>query len=327
MKYLGFLEKIKLAAYIVSTAVSVSIFSVNATSSTSTIAHPNDTGSYKDSFYFVDNGQKYLAVSDLTNGGISLLKAVNGSDTDYKFDKTVIAGNYWAPNVMPADTANTGNFTFITTHFVSNPLSDSYLEYFVYNVRTGVRSSVSPIAFQNYNGKGMIDATVWYESTQNNTIYLIGSRWQVGVNGSRLQWAKMATPSTFTFSEPVDLYDSPTGSSSSDRVDWNRTDIDKVVEAPIWSWWDHNSNGYHELYWSIGHSSPCESNVSAIRRGDINWTGSTPWIYVFNDDMTSSNLISCNYGFLTHPDFTATGKIRATSYNSGKFKIVNQPIW
>jgi len=101
--------------------------------------------------------------------------------------------------------------------------------------------------------------------------------------------------------------------------------------APIWSWWDHNNDGFHELYWSIGPSDPkkpdgsCTPYVKAVRRGDINWNGNTPWIYVWgpaggDGDMMSNNM-DCDH--LTHPDFTDNGLIRATSMNNNQFVIVN----
>jgi hypothetical protein len=112
---------------------------------------------YKDSFYFVDNGIKYLAVSDLTRGGISLLRSFNGSDTDYHFYLSVIDGNNWAPTVVDQ---GSGVFIFVTTEFSFN---NSYLNVFRYNVRTG--QMVTEVGRLNQNGgeRGMTDATIWYE--------------------------------------------------------------------------------------------------------------------------------------------------------------------
>ncbi len=72
---------------------------------------------------------------------------------------------------------------------------------------------------------------------------------------------------------------------------------------------------------SIGPSGPylngiCSIYVQAIRRGDINFNGNTPWIDIWiysggNDDIMSSDQ---DCWLLTHPDFTSTGKIRATGY-------------
>ena len=144
-----------------------------------------------------------------------------------------------------------------------------------------------------------------------------GAKWQEGVLGCRLQWApgnNAEGPYTF----PIDLYDSPNGT---DRVDWTQRgqEIDHVVEAPIWSWWDHNNDGFHELYWSIGPSDPkkpdgsCTPYVKAVRRGDINWNGNTPWIYVWgpageDGDMMSNNM-DCYH--LTHPEFHQKAKAAA----------------
>lgn len=312
----------------VSVSLSLSTFPVYATGSTSTIVTSNANGSYKDSFYFVDNGTKYLAVSNLSlpSGGISILKSYQGSDTDYRPYVNVISGNYWAPALLP--TTLEGIFIVMTTHFESSQLSESYLEYFLYDVRNKVFvSAPSLVPFLGYDGKGMIDVTIWYEASQNDELYLIGSRWEDGVDGSRLQWSKWiyTTPSFFT--APVDLYDTPNVSGSQYRIDRNRTDIHSVVEAPIWSFWDHTNDGHHELYWSIGHSSPCNP-TSTIRRGDLNFEqNGTPWVYVFNDDMTSTNMTPCGNSFLTHPDFTENGNIRATSHDGSQFVIVNQSTW
>jgi len=89
--------------------------------------------------------------------------------------------------------------------------------------------------------------------------------------------------------------------------------------APIWSWWDHNNDGFHELYWSIGPRDPkkpdgsCTPYVKAVRRGDINWSGNTPWIYVWgpageDGDMMSNNM-DCYH--LTHPEFHQKAKAAA----------------
>jgi hypothetical protein len=285
-----------------------------------TIVTRSPTGQYKDSFYFVDNGVKYLAVSDLTRGGVSLLRSYNGSDTDYRFYKNVVGGNNWAPTVV-----NLGNgvFTFVTTEFAFN---NSYLNVFRYNVRTGGRTTA--ISRINLSGgeRGMTDATIWYEPGKG--WYLIGAKWQEGVLGCRLQWGR-GNSAEGPFSFPVDLYDSPNGNR---RVDWGYrgSQVDYVVEAPVWSFWDHNRDGFHELYWSIGPSDPknngvCTNFVKAVRRGDINWKGNTPWIYVWgpsggDGDMMSNNM-DCYH--LTHPDFTQNGNIRATSMKNGRFVIVN----
>ena len=276
---------------------------------------------YKDSFYFMDNGIKYLAVSDLTRGGISLLRSQDGSDTDYRFYQSVIGGNNWAPTLV--DQGN-GDFSFVTTEFAYN---NSYLNVFRYNVRTG--QMVTGVSRLNQNGgeRGMTDATIWYEAGKG--WYLMGAKWQEGVLGCRLQWAP-GNNAEGPYAFPIDLYDSPNGT---DRVDWTRRgqEIDHVVEAPIWSWWDHNNDGFHELYWSIGPSDPkkpdgsCTPYVKAVRRGDINWNGNTPWIYVWgpaggDGDMMSNNM-DCDH--LTHPDFTDNGLIRATSMNNNQFVIVN----
>ena len=279
---------------------------------------------YKDSFYFVDNGIKYLAVSDLTLGGISLLMSNGGSDTDYRFYAHVIGGNRFAPTLVQLDSS--GDFEFVTTNFA---YSDSYLESFQYNVRTGAIGAVGNV---NLSGGelGMTDATIWSEPGKG--WYLMGAKWQAGVLGCRLQWAHGSSP-TGPFSFPVDLYDSPSGS---ERVDYDLrgSQIDWVVEAPIWSWWDHNGDGFHELYWSIGPSDPkangvCSSWVKAVRRGDINWNGNTPWIYVWgpaggNADMMTDNM-DCDH--LTHPDFTQSGDIRGTSMLNNQFNVVNLPVY
>ena len=279
---------------------------------------------YKDSFYFVDNGIKYLAVSDLALGGISLLMSNGGSDADYRFHAHVVGGNRFAPTLVQLD--GNGNFAFVTTNFNFN---ESYLETFVYNVRTGAIGAISNVDLSG-GELGMTDATIWYEPGKG--WYLMGAKWQAGVLGSRLQWAAGSSP-TGPFSFPVDLYDSPGGG---ERVDYDLrgSQIDWVVEAPIWSYWDHNGDGFHELYWSIGPSDPkvngvCSTWVKAVRRGDINWNGNTPWIYVWgpsggNADMMTSNM-DCDH--LTHPDFTQSGEIRGTSMKQNQFVVVNLPVY
>lgn len=290
---------------------------------TATVVTWSGTDRYKDSFYFVDNGIKYLIVSDLTRGGISLLRSQNGSDTDYRFYRQVIGGNNWAPTVV--DRGN-GEFTVVTTEFAFN---NSYLNVFRYNVRTGWIGTVSRM---NLSGgeRGMTDATIWYEPGKG--WYLVGAKWQEGVLGCRLQWG-LGNSAEGPFSFPIDLYDSPNGTR---RVDWGLrgSQIDWVVEGPQWSWWDHNGDGFHELYWSIGPSDPkvngaCSNFVKAVRRGDINFNGLTPWIYVWgpnggDGDMMSNNM-DCYH--LTHPDFTENGLIRGTSMQNDRFVIVNLDAW
>ena len=277
----------------------------------------------KDSFYFHDNGVRYLAVSDLARGGVSLLRDVSGADTDYRFDRLVISGNHYAPTVVDR---GSGLFWFVTTEF---NFSSSRLLYFSYNVRTGVRGAVQELVFSG-GGQGLTDATIWYEPGRG--WYLIGARWRPGYLGSRLVWARADSP-VGPYSALTELRDAPTGGR---RVDYDArgSQVDWVVEAPVWSWWDHNRDGHHELFWSIGPSDPapggtCSSWVKAVRRGDINFNGSTPWIYVFgpaggDGDMMATNM-DCYH--LTHPDFTVDGRIRATSWKNGQFVIANLDRW
>jgi hypothetical protein len=68
---------------------------------------------------------------------------------------------------------------------------------------------------------------------------------------------------------------------------------------------------------------------NAVRRGDINWNGNTPWIYVWgpaggNADMMTNDM-DCDH--LTHPDFTQSGDIRGTSMLNNQFKVVNLPVY
>lgn len=291
---------------------------------TATIATPANER-FKDSFYFVDNGVKYLAVSDLNRGGITLLRSQNGSDTDYRYYRSVIGGNNWAPTTV--DQGN-GVFLFVTTEFAFN---NSYLNVFSYNVRTGARSGVSRLGMSG-GEQGMTDATIWYEPGKG--WYMAGARWG-NYLGCRLVWARADRPEG-PYTAPQELYDSPTVNR---RVDYDirGNQVDYVVEAPAWSWWDHTGDGRKELFWSIGHSDPkdssgaCKMHVKAIRRGDINWRsdGRTPWIYVFDpqggDGDIMANNMDCYH--LTHPDFTQDGRIRATSMKNNSFTIVNMDRW
>ncbi len=288
----------------------------HASSYNFTVSHPKENRSYKDSFYFAYGNTKYLAVSDLERGGVSLLKAYGNNDKDYRFHKRVIKGNHWAPTVV---SLGGGDFIFVTSSIANVP-SNSRLKYFTFNVNTSSVLNEHDVNDLNLSGgePGMIDAYIWYESSKKSW-YLMGSKWQPGVLGSRLQWAKLERVNPLKFSFPVDLYNTPNGYGIWHRVDWwkynSRTDW--VVEAPIRSVW----NG--KLYWSIGPSF-CNGSVTGTRHGAIKWTGITPWIAVDNELMvaSSSSQLLCN--LVTHPDFTENGKLRATSYQNGKYRIINQ---
>jgi hypothetical protein len=277
----------------------------------------------KDSFYFVDAGTKHLAVSDLGRGGVSLFTAAGGNDSDYRFTRSVIGGNHYAPTVVDR---GGGNYWFVTTEFA---FGDSRLLYFSYNVRDGSRGAVRELSFSG-GGRGLTDATVWYEPGKG--WYLVGARWRPGYPGSRLVWARADSP-VGPYSALTELRDAPSGGRLVD-YDARGAQVDYVVEAPIWSWWDHNGDGRHELYWSIGPSDPapggnCSGWVKAIRRGDVNFAGDTPWIYVFGPDGGDGDVMAgtmdCYH--LTHPDFTAAGAIRATSWKNGQFVLVNTDRW
>jgi len=280
-------------------------------------------GNYvKDSWYFNWAGKKYIAASDLSRGGISIFVAGNNgqNDASYTFWRNIIGGNHYAPTVV----FSSGNtFWFITTEF---NFDQSKIKRFTYDMSTGARGTVSD--FPNMP-LGMTDATIW---NANSRWYFSGSRWNAGYLGNKLNWASSTSGPVSGYGSSITLKDQ--AGREVDRLDGG-TKYDWVIEAPAWSWWDHNGAGFNELYWSVGHSDGCYNHVQAIRRGDINYSGTSPWIYVFGNNPGSyypggNGDIKFNggdCGLTTHPDYQANGDIRCTSQAFGVHGIFNLSGW
>ncbi|TAL65633.1 MAG: hypothetical protein EPN88_09330 [Bacteroidetes bacterium] len=306
------------------------------------------TGNYKDSFYFGWNNQRFLAVSDLTIGGISILRDT-GNDNQYVFDSNISLLYAYAPQVY----FYSQNECYIFYSYIPGLNFDqAKIRFFSYNMQTRISSSPSDVNFVSGNTK-LYDATVWYQG--GNRWYLVAAEKDDSIPyycgfGAHLVWSISTNGVLGPYSTPVDLLDQYNG-----QVDkWRQNEIIQsftnppqprsrigcIVESPIWSWWDHNGNGYHELYWSIGPSDPyeryyptiCTAEVKAVRRGDIMFNGNTPYISVIGyyggaDDIMGGNE-DCY--LLTSPDFTANGMIRATGHRGGPygtFQIVNTSVW
>ena len=278
---------------------------------------------YKDSFYFKWKNKNYLAVSDFDRGGISvLIGGGNGSeDSNYTLYDHIFGGNNWAPYVYNNHFEGKETLWFITTHFA---LNESYLEAFTYDLET--KTFGNKINLQNAYGMepGHTDASIYYH---NNYWYLFTAQWKVNVKGSKLMWQKASS-----FFGPY----GPTNAlldQNGNPIDRNRgEEIDYVVEAPHIGWTIPSSLGninFPDIYWSIGPSDPKPGVLSAIRRGDLNFDETeVPFVFVFGEvsgpglgNMVPGN--TENFKYLTHPDTTANGNIRATTQQNGRFCIVN----
>lgn len=280
---------------------------------------------YKDSFGFSWRGKHFLAVSDISRGGLSIL-VDRGTDDDY----ATIVERFplffaYAPEV----------------HFVSDDVcfvlfcripgldfSRAKLQFFRYDMSTGVRGVVRDVPFVDpSDNTGLIDPAAWYEPGKG--WYLAAARHEPNPFGLRLVWTHTDRLSS-GFKPTRDLLD--TQGSPVDR--W-RTDIGRIAEAPIWSPWDHDADGAHELYWSIGPSDPyvgqdCHWEVQAIRRGNIVYGGAGEIdisIDVTGRSGGADDWMGANEDcyLLTHPDFTASGEVRGTGHHGGPdghFRIV-----
>lgn len=288
----------------------------DARSATLLNTHPVTPGgqNYKDSFYFAWGGGRYLAVSDLSRGGISLLKDVGNDDNYSQLVKNFPVSGAYAPQVYFTGTNDLVLFFTV----IPGDFQQARIRYLKYNMSTGRRSTVKDFPFVNpADNVGLIDPTVWYEPGLGH--YLVAARVDSGPFGLHLVWA-WADSLLGAYTTPLDLTDQYGG-----QVDQWRTDIGNITEAPIWSYWDHDGDGAHELYWSIGPSDPytsggaCFWEVQAVRRGNIRYYLGVPWIDVIGyyggpDDFMGYNE-DCY--LLTHPDFTASGDIRATGHRGG----------
>ncbi len=302
---------------------------------------------YKDSYYYYYNGVRYLAVSDLTHGGISILRDY-GADNNFQrvktFYNTTLGSNAYAPSVMFAD----GKAYLFYTQWVGGDLTQAKLRWLTFDPGT-FNVTYGPVDLNMGSNIGVSDPEVWYD---NGRWYMAMAKHAynpyTNTNGFTLYWSYSTGGVTGPYTTPQvlkDTYGAP--------VDKWRTDIKArcnmsgndpyfhVVEGPRWSWWTETDRGNpgqgtkHRLYWSIGFSDAYCPNgtlvpfhVHAIRRGIINYSGVTPVIDIIGRNGGADDLVGQNEDNLlfTHPDFTANGLIRATGHRNGfpgVYSIVN----
>lgn len=309
------------------TTINISHF---ANAGTLAITSDAATG-YKDSYYFNYNGERYIAASNVyAGGGISILKDRGNNDSDYVSVMDINIADAWAPTVyiegVDAYIIYNGFHSGMRLHAIKLNLQN----YSWSNVTLNLPANTGGLPGQDNGDNKLIDATTYYFS---GSWYLIAARYTstAGRWDSHLVWSKSKSGVLGPYSSPQMLM--MTGSHYG--VDKHREpqlghDLGGIVEAPQWSFWDHDGDGNRELYWSIGPSDVGAAAIQAIRRGNI--------IYDENDSPTVTVLDY--YGgagdimgedtddyLLTHPDFTASGNIRATTKKNGEWKIVNLSIW
>jgi hypothetical protein len=279
---------------------------------------------YKDSFYFSWRGERFLALSDLDRGGLTILQDSGDDDRyDLLFERFPIPWAY-APQVYFISE----DVCYIA--FASIPNLDfqaAKLRFFRYDMASGHSGGLRDAPFHDpADNQRLIDPTIWREA--NGTWYLVAAQAEENPFGLRLVWSGMESPAT-GFGTPQPLTDQFGG-----PVDRWRNDIGDIAEAPIWSWWDHDGDGRHELYWSIGPSDPyvgneCHGEVQAVRRGNIHLQGGDLWIEVWDHAGGPGDWMGLNEDcyLFTHPDFTASGAMRATGHRlgpDGYFAIVQE---
>lgn len=315
----------------------------------------NETANYKDSYYYNYGGKSYLAVSDFTNNGISILRDNSaGGDTNFTKVATFPWGNPSSSNALDSTIDNrayaptiymSGSTGFMIYSYWPNGNigSGMKLRYFTFDLGTFAKTSlIQDVPFTNTAlNSGLSDPEIWQTS---NGLYLAMSKLEynpyTNTNGFTLYWSFSAvTP--LSFSDPKPLYSNNIGTFqggankgkpySITPIDKWRTDISTkcpndtnnfhVVEAPRWSFWTGM------LYWSVGFSnaycsdgSQVPYHVHGIRRGSISYaTDKTPSINVVGYEGGADDLVSANDDnkLLTHPDFTKGGYIRATGHRNG----------
>lgn len=302
------------------------------------------TQSYKDSFSFSYGGKRYMAVSNVSTGKIRILEGDTFGSQDTYLQDTVFCDlpipDAWAPQVFVS-----GSLAYIfysTFHTGLNTYAATF------NLASA--TPCSPLVNRKIL-TGVYDPTVWLD---NGRYYLAGTACTNGSSSTCMnggQWDSYLVWSTATSFPNYWNTAQALKDSAGNNVDKGRTDIGKLVEAPVWSYWDHpnpnngwSTDGKRELYWSVGPSDPylgssCNPDVKAVRRGDIVYSGITPSIKIWgtwggsNDLMaTNNNGVVCHH--LTHPDFQSTGDLRATSKITGPtgnfvvvdFKRIPNPI-
>ena len=281
--------------------------------------------SYKDSFGFSWQGERFLLVSDLGRGGLAIL-GDQGQDNDYRdvVDHFPLFFAY-APEVHFIN----DDVCFVI--FCRIPWLDftrAKLQFFRYDMSTGIRGTVRDVPFANAgDNTGLIDPAIWREPGKG--WYLAAARHESDPFGLRLVWSHTERLAS-GFGPVQDLLD-----TQGTPVDRWRADIGRIAEAPIWSPWDHDEDGSHELYWSIGPSDPyvgtdCHWEVQAVRRGNIRYGGDDGTeisIEVIGRSGGPDDFMGANEDcyLLTHPDFTTDGRVRGTGHRqgpSGHFTIV-----
>jgi len=272
-------------------------------------------GGCKDSYYFVGpNNTKYLAVTDLGFGGTTLLSSNGGSDSSYGWYNQTLGGGNYAPCVISLN----GTYYFFTVQWNPSDYRQAYINMYTYDIPNRRITSGPSRLNVTGGGSGLEDPEIFMD---HGKWYLLCGQWTGPQSNVHLVW--MVSNSLFgPYSAPQPLKD-----TYGNWVDYWRGDIGSIVEAPRWSFWNH------EIYWSIGPSVPkngdgsCNMAVKALRRGTIVWSGDTPSISVIGqtggaDDLMASNM-DCYH--LTHPDFQSNGNLRATSMSNNQYVIVNIP--